>query len=174
MNHLKTTLFVLILFSYSALAQVNINKLTPEQYFDFWVGEWELTWETASEIRTGVNIIDKILNDKIIQEYFSVTSDPNMEGFTGKSWSVYNSQSSTWTQTWVDNQGSYFLFVGEIDGDNRIFKRSIVKSDGSEILQRMVFYDIKKDSFVWNWETSTDSGVTWNLKWKIQYKRKGI
>jgi len=173
MKRIKSTFFIFLLISFSAFSQVKINKLNPEQYFDFWIGEWELTWESESGISTGVNVIEKILNDKVIQEYFSVINDPNMDGFTGKSWSVYNTHSETWTQTWVDNQGSYFHFNGENNGDDRIFKRSIIKSDGSEILQRMVFYDIKEDSFSWDWETSTDSGKTWNLKWRIQYKRKG-
>jgi len=173
MKRIKSTFVILLIISFSAFSQLNINKLSPEQYFDFWVGEWELTWESDSGISTGENIIIKILDDKVIQEDFFVKNDPNMDGYTGKSWSVYDSYTSSWKQTWVDNQGSLIDFVGEIDGDSRIFKRSIVKSDGSEILQRMVFYDIKEDSFSWDWETSTDSGNNWNLKWRIQYKRKG-
>jgi len=35
---------------------------------------------------------------------------------------------------------------------------------------RMVFYNMAKDSFDWNWEASTDSGN--QLKWKIHYERK--
>merc|ERR1711941_2129 len=122
--------------------QTQINKLEPEQYFDFWIGEWELTWETPSGINNGGNIITKLLDNKVIQEEFWVINDPNMNEFKGRSWSVYNAYSGAWKQIWVDNQGSFFEFTAEFEGNNRIFKREIVKSDGSKILQRMVFYDI--------------------------------
>jgi hypothetical protein len=35
----------------------------------------------------------------------------------------------------------------------------------------MVFYDIKKDSFTWDWEGTQDGGETWNLLWRINYTR---
>ena len=79
-----------------------------------------------------------------------------MSNYTGKSWSVYNTNTDTWHQTWVDNQGAYLDFIGEFDGNKRIFKREVVKSDGSKILQRMVFHDINPDSFTWDWQKSTD------------------
>lgn len=110
----------------------------------------------------------------MIKENFAVTGDESMKGFTGESWSVFNSNNGTWYQTWVDNQGSYLDFIGEIDGEKRIFKREVQKPDGSIIYQRMVFYDIKADSFTWDWENSTDKGKTWNLLWRIIYERKGF
>jgi hypothetical protein len=38
---------------------------------------------------------------------------------------------------------------------------------------RMVFTNIKPDSFDWRWEASTDGGKTWQVNWPIHYKRKG-
>jgi hypothetical protein len=44
--------------------------------------------------------------------------------------------------------------------------------DGKPRLARMVFLNIKPDSFDWHWESSTD-GKTWKLNWPIHYQRKG-
>lgn len=168
------TVLILLISTMNVQAQTQIADLKPSEYFDFWLGEWILTWEKSDQtIGRGENSIFKLLNNKVIEENFKVTNDESMNGFTGKSWSVYNSIKETWYQTWVDNQGSYLDFVGEIDGEKRIFKREVLKHDGSLIYQRMVFYDIQADSFTWDWENSTNNGRTWNLLWRINYRRKG-
>jgi len=164
--------FFILLSTTNISAQTQVENIKPENLFDFWIGNWDLTWESSSGDGIGENVIIKILENKVIQENFKVLNDPNIQGFIGKSWSVYNQNNGIWYQTWVDNQGAYLDFIGEIDGENRIFKRSITKADGSVILQRMVFSNISENSFIWDWENSTDGGKTWNLQWRINYKRK--
>ncbi len=44
--------------------------------------------------------------------------------------------------------------------------------EGKKFLQRMVWHNIKKDRFDWNWERSDAQGATWKTLWKIHYKRK--
>jgi len=39
-------------------------------------------------------------------------------------------------------------------------------------MQRMVFSEIRNDSFLWNWESSADNGKTWKNNWKINYKKR--
>ena len=163
-----------ITISLNLLAQTQITNLEPSDYYDFWLGNWDLTWEKSDDsIGKGENSILKILDGNVIQENFKVIEDSDIQNFTGKSWSVYNKNNGKWYQTWVDNQGAYLDFVGEIDGNKRIFKRTAEGPNGKEFLQRMVFYDIKPDSFTWDWEISKDNGKTWILRWRINYKRKG-
>jgi hypothetical protein len=38
------------------------------EQFDFWIGEWELTW---AENGRGRNVITKILDGKVVQEQFT-------------------------------------------------------------------------------------------------------
>lgn len=164
---------IILLISIHLSAQTSISALNPNEYFNFWLGNWDLTWTNADgSIGNGENSIIKILDENIIQENFKVIKDSSMQSFTGKSWSVFNKNNGTWHQTWVDNQGTYLDFVGEIDRNKRIFKRTATGPDGKEYLQRMVFYDIKTNSFTWDWEISKDNGETWELKWRIHYKRK--
>ncbi|PLX11529.1 MAG: hypothetical protein C0597_14930 [Marinilabiliales bacterium] len=170
------TIWIVIAFSIAQInlqAQMKTTKLHPSEYFDFWLGNWNLSWQGSNNnVGTGENHIFKTLNDHVIEENFKVIDDPNMNGFIGKSWSIYNKNKDTWHQTWVDNQGAYLDFVGEIVGEKRIFKREYIKPDVSKIFQRMVFYNIKENSFTWDWENSADNGETWTLRWRIQYIRK--
>ncbi len=164
-------MLVLILFSVNLQAQTHLKDLNPNEYFDFWIGDLDLIWESGENFGTGENSIFKTLNNAVIQENFKVIDDANMNGYMGKSWSVFNASKGIWYQTWVDNQGAYLEFIGEFN-NNRIFKREILKPDGSKIMQRMIFYDIKPESFSWDWENSTNNGEIWNLQWRIYYKRK--
>jgi len=94
-----------------------------------------------------------------------------LEGFQGMSVSVSDPTRNIWKQTWVDNQGSYLDFEGTFDGEKRIFVRRFTTPEGMEMIQRMVFSNISEDSFMWDWESSTDEGSTWNLNWRVQYTR---
>ncbi|NAS31724.1 hypothetical protein GTQ40_12125 [Flavobacteriaceae bacterium R38] len=162
---MKTAIISTLLFlSFSGMAQ----KL-DEKTFDFWVGEWELTWDKPDGTKgKGINQIIKILDNKVIQENFE---DPDT-GFKGTSISVYNPVKKEWHQAWADNQGGYFDFIGDIGNDGPVFKTKIVVQGDKKIIQRMTFKNITKDKFVWDWENSTDGGENWTLSWRINYNRK--
>jgi len=148
------------------------SEVLPEQLFDFWLGKWELTWtDSEGNTQKGTNHIERVLGSKVIQENFLATEAGEMTGFEGKSWSVYNPQTQAWHQTWVDNQGSYLEFIGEFDGEKRMFVRRSTGPEGKPLIQRMVFYDITENSLRWDWERSLDGGKTWELAWRINYER---
>ena len=167
---MKPIIFLIILIQCSIFAQNDKPCSAPETaQFDFWVGEWIAEWSGENgKIETGTNTVTKILSGCAVQENFS-TSDKT---FIGTSLSVYSPKKKIWQQTWVDNSGAYLDFTGNMDGGKMILSRKGKDKDGNEIMQRMVFYNITKESFDWNWEASTDEGKTWELKWKINYKRK--
>ncbi len=141
-----------------------------ESTFDFWIGNWSLTWEDGDgTMGKGTNVIEKTLDGKVIQEHFQAT-EGKYQGMKGTSISVFNPQTNTWHQAWADNQGSYFDFMGEIDEDKKIFRtKGKELEDGSTLIQRMVFYNISEDGLTWDWESTKDGGDTWTLNWRIQY-----
>lgn len=152
-------------------AQTALENLAPEEYFDFWLGSWDLTWEDEDGTEaTGTNRIERILNQQVIRERFKADTGA-YQGYTGESYSVYQAVSGTWKQTWIDNSGGYLDFVGEFDDGKRMFTRTALNPNGVQIHQRMVFYDITDHSFTWDWEVSEDGGDTWELRWRIFYKR---
>lgn len=141
------------------------NQLPPEQHLDFWLGDWDVTW---GENGRGSNRIERILDDKIIQENFD--GNPSMP-FQGKSWSVYNPKLGRWQQTWVDNNSTYWHFEGGFEGDEMILATDDL-IDGRPIKLRMVFYNIGQNELDWRWERSDDGGETWALQWQLRYTRK--
>ena len=95
MKNFFTSAFILISFGINAQPEI-----PQEEYFDFWIGEWDLTWDDGDgTIGTGKNTITRVLGEKVIQENFEGLTGKN-KGFIGKSWSVYNPQLQKWRQTW--------------------------------------------------------------------------
>lgn len=159
---------ILLVMNYGLSAQ-EVDKATTQ--YDFWLGDWNLTWDDGNgTIGKGTNRIQIILDGVVIQENFEALVG-QLKGFKGTSISVYNPTTKQWKQAWADNQGSYFNFVGEIDGDKRIFKTQVFVRGEKKIIQRMVFYDITHDKLTWDWEKSEDGGTTWQLQWRINYER---
>ena len=162
------TLFLLLVKSGSAQSNGSQRPCSsPESaQFDFWVGDWELTWNDTCK---GTNSVRRILDGCSIQENFS---DP-VNNFKGMSWSMFNLKTANWQQTWVDNQGGYIVLTGKFDkGEMILATKPVADAQGKMAISRMVFYNIKPGSFDWNWENSIDNGSTWKLNWKIHYQRK--
>ena len=130
--------------------------------FDFWLGEWDLTW---GETNHGTNRIERIMDGTVVQENFA------SEGYQGMSVSVFSKEDNRWHQTWVDSSGAYLDFTGEFADEKMIFSRNGIV-EGKPVKQRMVWYDITPNNFLWNWERSNDEGITWHVVWKINYQRK--
>lgn len=143
---------------------------TPAEMFDFWVGDWQVTWTNANG-RPGKarNHVSKILDGKVIEEDFE--GDPAVAPrLLGRSLSVLDT-GGVWRQAWADNQGGFFALTGSADGDSRYFSTGF-RLVGEQLQgKRMRFYDIQADSFTWDWEGSNDGGKTWMLIWRIQYQR---
>lgn len=144
--------------------------IAPERQFDFWIGEWSAVGKQraspSAKVWTEtkcVNSIRAVLDGNVIEENFEGG------GLKGISHSVYISGERKWKQTWVDNQRSYLDFTGTFaDGKMTLFRQFIV--GGKVRRQRMVFHDIEKDRFLWDWEVSQD-GKNWNLMWRLNYSR---
>ncbi len=138
--------------------------------FDFWIGDWNLTWNDTSH---GTNHVERIFGNCTVQENFS---DPVSKYF-GKSWSVFNANYQIWQQTWVDSQGGYIDLTGGMKGDSMVLNTAerivpLSISPSGKMISRMVYFHIKPQSFDWSWESSIDGGTSWKNNWLIHYKRK--
>lgn len=151
---------------------ISVPQAAPDPaMMDFWVGTWDLTWtQQDGKEGKGENVISKILGGKIIHERFKELSG-GATAFQGESWSGIDGTVKQWRQTWVDNGGTFMVFEALPEAEGRGFFRKF-KTPSGETTQRMRFTDIKPESFVWFWESSTDGGKTWKLDWKINYKRR--
>lgn len=169
----RTLIFCAVMLAIAAssiLAQGNRSASkacsAPEfRQFDFWIGEWDLNWGDSGK---GTNIITAELDGCVVEENFSAMP---IGTFNGRSVSSYDNAKNRWQQTWVDNNGGYLDFVGGWTGDRMILWREAVTDSGT-FLQRMVWFDIGKNSLEWKWEKSIDGGSNWQTLWQIHYKRK--
>jgi hypothetical protein len=160
------TLFLLLFMSATSFSQNPAPCSSPEAaQFDFWLGEWELTYNDTVH---ATNTISKQLGSCVIEENF----DDPANKYKGRSWSVYSPQLKKWQQTWVDNAGAYLDFTGEFKDQKMQMNREFINPKGQKIMQRMVYYNIAAGHFDWNWESSADGGKTWTVNWKIHYQRK--
>ncbi|MEO8068129.1 MAG: hypothetical protein ABI599_10595 [Flavobacteriales bacterium] len=136
-----------------------------EHALDFWLGEWDLTWNDTVH---GTNSIVLEMDGKVIAEHFY---DPANK-YRGGSWSVYNTKTGVWNQTWVDNQAGYIALTGGPVEDRFVFSTAPQLLEGVMTTHRMVFFNITKDAFDWDWQKTTDDGKTWTSQWKIRYQRR--
>jgi hypothetical protein len=144
----------------------NLRSQANMQTFNFWIGTWDAYWN--GDTLRGTNTITKALKNNVVEENFKF----NDGSFTGKSWSVYDSTTKIWKQTWVDDAGAYLTFTGGKEDDKVILWLTDKKTkNGKTIGMRMIFYNIKPDSFDWDWQSTTDD-KNWKSNWLIHYKRK--
>ena len=149
----------------SAHAQAPRGCDSPEsRQLDFWIGEWDLTYGNGGK---GRNRITKILDGCVILEEFSGAPGVQLDG---RSFSTFDRTAGRWKQTWVDSSGAYLDLVGSTEGANMVFSRQATR-DGRTFLQRMIFLDVKPESFTWLWQRSDDNGANWKTTWEIKYER---
>ena len=142
--------------------------------FDFWIGDWDLVlrarrsaaseeWDEAK----ATNQIRATHGGCVIEERFA--ADGPGEPWSGHSVSAFTQ--GKWRQTWVDDQGSYLLFVGARTKDAMILEGEPQERDGRKFRMRMVFDAITPASLTWRWERTEDEGATWRAMMVIEYRR---
>jgi hypothetical protein len=132
---------------------------------DFWLGDWNLTWEGGK----GTNHVVKEFAGCVVHENFRDTAHGPPPPLVGQSFSVYHALNKMWRQTWVDNQDGYFDLTGGPQQDGT-FMLQVIRVGREPHMMRMVYQDIRKGSFTWRWQMS-DDGDTWTDKWVIHYTR---
>ncbi len=139
-----------------------MDELGPDA-FDFWIGAWDCGFEGGH----AVNTITRELDGKVLRERFAMDAP---QVWNGTSVSVFHPRLHFWQQTWVDQGGAYWHFVGDlVDGDPAFATPGPV--DEHQLFKRMVFANIAADSFDWRWESSPE-GTTWTENWAISYTRR--
>ena len=151
-------------------ADTSSCEATEARQLDFWVGEWDLTWEKGPlfEAGEGTNVVRPVLGGCVMLE----TSRYPESAYVGSSVSTSNAHTSRWHQTWVDHDGGYLDFtVGPRDDGSFVLSRQF-EHENETIIQRMIFHNVADDRLDWNWQRSSDGGETWETLWAIHYERR--
>jgi hypothetical protein len=133
---------------------------------DFWLGDWDGRWDASPGTPAGQG------SNHITRTYGGCVTEEHFEGgaLKGHSVSTYFVGSKNWRQTWVDNQGGYIDLEGGPDAAGNFVLTTLPRPDSAKA-NRMVFTDIKTNSFIWRWQATQD-GKTWADSWVIRYTRK--
>ena len=133
--------------------------------FDFWLGEWNVSWDEG-RLR-GRNSIAREYGGNVVYERFD--GRPGID-LVGMSVSVYREAVDRWFQTWVDDSGNYFALQGGME-DGEMILLGEQSGPRGRVSLRMRFSDIRDDRFTWRWESSNDDGGTWQPLWELAYER---
>jgi hypothetical protein len=141
---------------------------TPEyRTLDFWVGDWDALDQQGQVIGTN-RITRNEYGDCVITEHF--VGAP----LIGHSVSIYRPGLKQWRQVWVDNQNGFFDLVGgPVSGGDHVFVFENKRVTDAQPFQRMIWQDVKPDSFVWRWQRKAKAEDGWTDSWVIHYRRKG-
>jgi hypothetical protein len=138
------------------------SPVPPEAHqLDFWIGEWELTWDGGSTR----NVIQPILGHRAILESFDGGEDVDLRGISVSSWDPLR---SGWVQLWVDNNGGVFELRGG-PRDTGFELRTGPATDGS--VRRMRFSDITDDGLHWEWSRRGGGDNDFRPLWEVRYRR---
>lgn len=132
--------------------------------FDFWLGEWDLSWGDGD---TATNSVYLDFDGRVLVESFD--GRPSLE-LQGMSVSTFDVDRQQWRQTWVDNQGSTYVFTGGFR-DGTMELRTETQIDGRPAVLRMRWFNIHEEALDWAWERSDDGGTTWQALWEVAYSR---
>ena len=143
-------------------------KTADHRTLDFWVGDWIAEDEQGKPIGTNRITRDEY-GDCVITEHFR-TNDGSL---IGHSVSIYRPGLKHWRQTWVDNQNGFFdLQGGPVSGADHIFVFETKRVSDQQPYQRMIWQDVKPDSFTWRWQKRANPEEPWADSWVIRYRKK--
>ena len=140
------------------------------QVFDRFVGTWDLDcilYGPKGEVKKfkGQWIFGWALDGKLEQDVILQGKELAARGTTLR---FYDAREGKWRIVWIPpGSGNVAMLKGGAVGDRIVLEG--VDRDGS--LFRWSFNDIRRDSFVWRGEISSDGGKTWRLEQEMRLKR---
>lgn len=138
--------------------------------FDFWVGNWNVTpWAAAPSTNPasiGTNRVDLMLEQCMLLENWTAAG-----GGQGKSVNFWDTNRNKWRQVWVADGGSSLDYTGEFSDGAMRFEGWTLGRNGGRVLQKLTFFPVSRDTVRQLFETSSDSGRTWQSGFDGRYVR---
>ncbi len=142
-------------------------RFQPESnQFDFWLGEWSVRPRAGGSV-VGHSRIEKILSNCVVLENWT-----GANGWSGKSFNIYEAATRRWRQTWVDQSGAITDFVdGQAEAGVMSFRTRPAESNGVRSETRLTFTALDADHVRQHAQRSTDGGQTWQDQYDFIYER---
>ena len=134
--------------------------------FDFFVGEWNVYDAGSSKLKAH-NSVSHMLDGCAIREVYRRT-----DGYTGESFSTYDSARHQWHQSWVTNRGELLLLDGGIKDGAMVLTGPEQTASGTASVIRGVWKREANGSVRETAERSTDRGATWTVVFDLEFRRE--
>lgn len=163
----STTFFLLFVLA-SLPAQTTPCPCCSDAFraFDFWVGEWEVV-DTSGTV-VGENTVEKLENDCLLTEHWRGSS-----GSTGRSFSYYNYQDSTWNQTWMSNSGRPLVLRGKaVPGGLTMRSTTQTGRTGNQYFNKITWTANDDGTVTQKWDVVGADGTLLQVAFLGIYRRK--
>ncbi|MGH7655395.1 MAG: hypothetical protein ACREN6_12100 [Gemmatimonadaceae bacterium] len=133
--------------------------------FDFFVGEWN-AYDVGSSTLKAHNSVSQMLDGCAVREVYR-----RADGYTGESFSTYDSARHRWHQSWVTNRGELLLLDGGIKDGAMVLAGPEQPTAGTASVIRGVWKREANGSVRETAERTTDGGATWTVVFDIEFRR---
>jgi hypothetical protein len=145
-----------------------------QQQFNFWIGKWDVfAWNPNGpngSAQLGSNDVEAILERCVLLENWTPTG--GVPGAGGKSMNFWDVNRRQWRQVWVAAGGGSLDYAGSFRDGAMRFVGWTLGPQGQKVLQKLTFFAIAKDTVRQLFESSTDSGKTWQPGFDARYVRR--
>lgn len=167
---LKTCLFLAMFAAsfctptFAADAQ-SCATTTQSRQFDFWLGDWNVTYPGASVPSSSKVSLD-------LGQCLLVESWDGGRGHSGKNMFAYSLDDKRWHGMFADNEGRVHVFEGKVAPGAAEFFGPGTAADGQAVLNRIRVVRVGDNEVQQTWEKSSDQGATWTTVFRGDYSRK--
>lgn len=155
----------LILISASAHAAEPAKPCDAKEFraFDFWVGEWRVTWKTLQgKPAEGRSSIQRVVGGCALAEHWQ-----GRDGSEGRSLTFFDPATKRWHQTWVDATAQPLMFEGDFEGKSLVLTARVGHGGGFETYHRITWTPLP-GGVRQHWEQSPD-GTAWETVFDGRY-----
>jgi hypothetical protein len=152
-------------------ARFPCGYLAVRRQFDFWIGTWDVfpwTAPAGGGARLGTNTIAPIMRHCALLEQWT-----DAQGGTGQSFNWWDQNLRTWRQLWLAEDGGTLDYTqGEFRDGAMRFSGWTRRPGGRRVEQRLTFFHLHADTVRQLFESSLDSGRTWQPGFDGRYIRR--
>ncbi len=143
--------------------------MEPEyRQFDFWLGQWTVIGGPKGDRIVGRSSITQVSLGCALAEHWV-----NSNGMDGHSLNVYDKANGHWTQFWIGSDGVILNLVGGFRDGKMVLEGKLPGAKGDEQLQRVTWTPNADGTVTQDWETSDDTGTSWQASFLGVYHRMG-
>ena len=166
----KIAVIALLAFPFSVEAQsapvTNPCAAAEFHQFDFFIGDWN-TYDVGSTTIKAHNTVTPMVGGCAVREVYS-----GVTGFTGESFSTYDTARHVWHQSWVTTRGELLLLDGGPKGRDMVFTGPEQNADGKKSIIRGTWHPNSDGTIRETAVHSFDGGKTWTPVFDIIFKKR--